>query len=230
MNYNTEYTKFADQTFYWLSMDSEELYKKHLTERYEDLKKNGWINSQITYKFNSHGFRSEEFTSDPSVMFLGCSFTCGIGMPYEKIWPTLVANRLNMRSANLGVGGTSPDTAFRMCHGYIDKIKPKLVIFLVSPGIRVEYYSRVSNHPLDLSPANQHHFYKLWIENELNYTIQKERNITAIKGLCLERNIKFVVYNSEDINRNMIVDHARDLAHFGVKSHANIANTILSLI
>src|SRR5215468_2409097 len=51
--------------------------------------------ARITYKLNAQGWRSREIVpSSPNkkIMFVGCSFTMGIGLPYEHVW-TSVATR-----------------------------------------------------------------------------------------------------------------------------------------
>ena len=129
MIYTSIYKKYASRSLNWLPMDSEELYLNNLKNpaQYELLKTHNWIDSNFTYKFNANGFRCNEFTSDPTIMFIGCSHTIGIGLPEDNTWPSIVSKKLNMACANLGQGGGSADTAFRLCHGWIDQIKPKIV-------------------------------------------------------------------------------------------------------
>ena len=78
-------------------MDTEERYLENLKLKRPEMESNGWINQEITYKFNSFAFRCNEFTSDPSILFLGCSHTVGVGLPIEHTWPTIVANNLNLK-------------------------------------------------------------------------------------------------------------------------------------
>ena len=95
-NYNSYYKEYANKSLDWLPMDTKELYEKNLKEKYQLLKQHDWIDKSFTYKFNSHGFRCEEFTNKPTIMVLGCSFTCGIGLPIEFIWPELISKNLNL--------------------------------------------------------------------------------------------------------------------------------------
>ena len=52
---------------------------------------------RITYKTNAQGWRSREIVpSSPNkkVMFVGCSFTMGIGLPYEDVWTSVATRHL----------------------------------------------------------------------------------------------------------------------------------------
>jgi hypothetical protein len=219
--YRSYYYEFRSQTLNWSGSDSIDLYEKNLKNNYSELKKYGWIDSQFTYKFNSYGFRCEEFDNKPTMMTLGCSNTFGTGLPVDKIWPELLAKDLNMKCANLGIGGGSLDTAFRMCEGYIDIINPKLVVLLEPPEVRMELFlNDINNGPSMLGPwiaehFNPYHhespppsdydpknysslittiknFTESWITNENNCYFNRKKNILAIEQICMERNIKFI--------------------------------------
>lgn len=227
-NYNSFYKYLANRKKYWLPGDTLELYKENLINRYDDLKRNNWINSRFTYDFNSLGFRCKEFTHEPSIMFLGCSYTMGLALPVETIWPELISKQLKMNCANFGISGSSSDTAFRLCHGYIDIIKPKLVIFMVPPSIRFENVNdnRVSN--VIISNPQYTDFFKLWGIDDNNSYFNNEKNILAIKMLCHERNTKLIVVKYDELHCSNSL--ARDLAHWGVESHNIFSNKLLEQI
>jgi len=242
MNHESNNKKYAGQTLNWLPTDTEELYKFNLKNRYNDLKSNGCIDNPVTYKFNSDGFRCGEFSQDPSILFLGCSFTLGIGIPIEQIWPELVAQQLNMRCANLGQGGASSDTAFRLCQGWIDKIRPKIVVFALPPAERIELI--VNSQAWFLSPAWVSHDYysnhysnylKDWIIDDDNANLNQLKNKLAIKLLCQDRGIKYVEIDphkimSQHSGHTFPMDFGRDLIHSGPIYHSNVAKMVLSLI
>lgn len=225
-NYNSLYKRYANSILEWLPMDTYELYVKNLSSRYNELKKFDWIDKTFTYQFNSHGFRCDEFSHNDSIMFLGCSHTCGIGLPVHETWASTVAETLGLHNSNLGVGGSSLDTAFRLCHGYIDLIKPKVVVLMRPPGIRFEL---VSNHEvMNINPSMPISLYESWSIDENNNYFNCERNILAIKMMCADRHIKLTVIDWTELQRTDSL--ARDLAHFGTKSHKSAAYKILNLI
>ena len=120
--------KHRNTSVNWLNTDSREEFLKNLKNDHAKLVKNGWIKNPISYTFNSEGFRSEEFTQDDSILFLGCSVTMGIGLPLVDIFPTKVSTALNLKCQNLGLAGTSSDTAFRLALHYLEKLRPKVVV------------------------------------------------------------------------------------------------------
>lgn len=229
LNHNSVYKKYANQSIDWCPMDTEILYRQNLKNNYNILHSNGWINANFKYTFNSVGFRSEEFTDKPSIMFLGCSYTMGIGLPVNTVWSELVSKQLNLHCANLGIGGGSNDTSFRLCHGWLDKINPKLVIFLSPPGHRLEL---VNNHIIKLiGPYTTEYkdFLHRWNWDDNNDYFNSLKNELAIKSLCNSRNIKYVHFSAETLH-GMMVDVARDLTHVGPKTHQLFADYVLTNI
>jgi hypothetical protein len=229
-NYDSYYKKYANQTLSWLSSDKEQLYKHNLIRRRAELERYNWIDSEITYRFNSFGFRCDEFTEVPTAMFLGCSLTIGLGLPLNAVWPELVSSSMNLKCANLGVASGAPDTAFRFCHGYIDRIKPKIVIYMTPPSGRFEISD---GSPKLCGPSNFGHFidpgiYKVWAGCDDNLFFNEEKNLLGIKMLCTERNIKFINVNSSELRTNESL--ARDLAHPGIECNHIFAHKLLNTI
>jgi hypothetical protein len=238
MNHESHNKKYAGQTLDWLPMDTEELYKFNLKNRYNELESNGWIDNPVTYRFNSDGFRCGEFSQDTGILFLGCSFTQGIGVHVEQVWPELVSQQLNMQCFNLGQGGSSADTAFRLCQGWIDKILPKIIVFALPPDNRIELI--VNGHARDVSPVwswcdHYSNYLKDWITDDDNANLNQLKNKLAIKMLCGDRGIKYVEIDPHAISsrmrgRTFPMDFGRDLMHPGPIYHSNVAKIVLSLI
>jgi hypothetical protein len=228
-NHDSFYKNYANQTLDWLQMDNEDLYKKNLKENYDLLETNGWINQKFTYKFNSHGFRCDEFSIDPTIMFLGCSNTCGVGLPVDTIWPEIVSKNLNMRCANLGIGAGSNDTTFRLCDGWIDRINPQIVILLRTYPHRLELVDSSTIYNLSLTRKNldevSREFLTKWSTDDNNGYFNDLKNHLAIQHICASRNIKFLSLEPTQLYH---VDTARDLSHCGKNSNKMFADTVLS--
>lgn len=60
-----------------------------------------------TYRANSLGFRSDEFSSETEVVFAGCSVTYGAGVPEEAIWGNILAKSMDMPASNVSRSGAS---------------------------------------------------------------------------------------------------------------------------
>jgi hypothetical protein len=219
----------------WFPNDTEELYLDNIKNNYHQLSLNGWVGRHFTYKFNSHGFRSEEFSHDNSVMFFGCSHTAGIGLPWESTWAYNVAKELNLKNFNLGMPGCGPDTAFRLANHYIPQIKPKLVIYAEPPPGRMALHSaRHKIHdfwahiePDQYNDPSFRSFYEHWLSLHENVVLHSLKHKLALEMLCIQHNIKFIYAHSDEIP---ISDHARDLGHAGEKSNMNFVQIILDRI
>lgn len=254
MNFNNKkFNKWSDDAnkeLNWYSSDTEQRYRDNLKKNHQLLLNNNWTDNSFTYKFNSSGFRCEEFTDTDSILFLGCSFTQGIGLPVESIFPTIVAKNLNLKCYNLAVHGTSADTAFRLASIYLEKLKPKICVPVLIFEHRLELlqpdtafyftgqWSMVGSDKLDVNYRKYYiEFYEKWIIQPENAELNYLKNILAINQLCNQLNIKF--YDCRDVYVNdelvSIKDYyqqeptlARDLIHPGVGMHDKIAHTILS--
>jgi len=131
------YPHLAGQEVNWLDTDSAEQYSANYndTNKRKLLEKLRWTKHNITYTFNSNGFRAPEFKkNEPNIVFLGCSFTVGIGLNISDTFSHNVSQSLGLQNYNLGKGGGSNKTAFRVGHHWIPKLKPKIVV-LMSPEI-----------------------------------------------------------------------------------------------
>jgi hypothetical protein len=230
MTHNHSNSSLANQTLLWHGTDSEELYQKNLIKNRSQLEQYNWIDQPIAYKFNSHGFRADEFDSaDPSVVFIGCSHTLGVGLPVESTWTHIVSTKLKLKNYNLGVGGSSNDTAFRLLYYWIDQLKPSLVIFLSADRTRLELHMDndqiydLSVWPTGFSMIDN--FTKSWLVNDTNSSMNYLKNTLAIKQLCNEHGIKYV---QEDVSAICAVDKARDLQHYGKKTNRGIASMFLA--
>jgi hypothetical protein len=219
----------ANQTVKWLPQDSATRYQENLKSNHLALASNGWIEKEITYKFNSSAFRCEEFTPDPSILFLGCSHTIGIGLPIEHTWSTIVADKLNLKCYNLGQGGGSTDTAYRLGSHWIPKILPKIVVLLLPEMYRLEVVGEQYVEFLTpMSPPSCYsEFYKIWSYCDANSQLNSEKNTLALAHVSKMNGCKFISVESSIFKGP---DRARDLVHLGLQSNLNFSNTVLTLI
>lgn len=101
---------------------------------------------KISYKFNSRGFRDEEWPEDIETLrrciwCFGDSFTVGLGCPYENIWAKSLESqynnaisswvpdkKLSVRTINVSMDGASNEWIARKVLRVIEEINPKLII------------------------------------------------------------------------------------------------------
>jgi hypothetical protein len=111
--------------------------------------------SEVSYKLNSFGFRSDEFTANHNedhVLFIGCSVTYGTGVPLEKMWSKLLYDKLRETRPlsgyfNLSYPGAASTEIIFNAMKYIKKYgAPKEIYFMLPEmmrGIHVEKSSAI---------------------------------------------------------------------------------------
>lgn len=237
---------FADQELEWLPTDTKENYEKLIQD--PDHRKYfaelGWDRpGAITYKFNSYGFRADEFDDQPCMVALGCSYSVGIGLPDQSTWARKTATALDLKCANLSWGGYSADSCFRMAEYWVPRLKPKYVCMLVPPKHRVELLldeEALSNRQFPVEvfmPGSQSSLFrpddqylKHWFLNDENAKINQRKNVLAIRQMCADLNIPCAVYYAEDHmpwSREEI-GYARDFMHAGPKIHDQLAKKMVN--
>jgi hypothetical protein len=227
-------TKYANKLLYWVEGDSMERWEKKFNDaNYQGFfKLNGWTHEHaIEYKFNSHGFRCKEFDNEASYIALGCSHTSGTGLPVEKTWPHLLFEMTNIPVLNLGVGGASLDTCFRLLDYYVNNLNI-LGVFVLEPEIyRFEMF--IDETPTCFLPKHFEHshphleIYKHWISSEENSAVALKKNRYCMQYICDMHNINLV---SIEKSPTAYPDFARDLQHHGFESQKRFAETFYRLI
>ena len=140
--FRTFYQDRKNTTTVWNPGDTEENYKP--------LNLNGpnYTVDDFSYTFNSDGFRCDEFSevSDFPVVFTGCSYTEGIGLPLHEMWTTHLINRLKKElpgaripTWNMGLGGSGIDYTARVFVEFAPILKPKYMFYLLGSIHRREF-------------------------------------------------------------------------------------------
>jgi hypothetical protein len=101
----------------------------------------GYKDVRITYKTNAHGWRSREIdpaSPNKKIMFVGCSFTMGIGLPYEDVWTSVATRHLEavlgepVEQHNFGYGAHGNDFFAMVVHQVLPILKPDFLVVLFS--------------------------------------------------------------------------------------------------
>lgn len=218
-----ECSEYANQTYQWIGSDTKENWRKNLLneDHHRILIKNGWDNPlSIDYRFNSHGFRCAEWDQiQTHNIALGCSHTQGVGLPLKYTWPYKLSFLLKQSVLNLGVGGGSLDTCFRILNHYIDKIKISNVYLLEPEPYRFDFYLEEWK---TLTVHEHSSIYKAWALFDENSKMNQIKNQLAIQQLCDSRNIKLVTLSCSN-RPSFKNDWARDFAHNGIKWNERVA-------
>jgi hypothetical protein len=88
----------------------------------------------ITYEFNSRGFRDNEWPTDleNAIWCLGDSTTVGIGAPITHSWPFQLSKTTDIATINLGIRAIDNYTISEIAREIILNIRPKNILILWS--------------------------------------------------------------------------------------------------
>jgi len=229
------YSRLAGKTTQWDTTDSEENYLKNIkdTVSKQKLMNAGYDDQCISYKFNSHGFRSSEFDQKFDVVCFGCSFTMGTGVKNEHTWPARLSQITDLNVANLGQAGSSNDTAFRLADHYLKFLLPRWAVWLQTDNHRLEIIDEHNNVAVNILSTDSDNWYgdnyfvKTWMTSEINQTLNLKKNTGAFENLCKSLNIVPIIIPYTQFNYN---DVGRDLVHPGQQSYTDLALKIKKLI
>lgn len=230
----------AGKTEYWEGTDSEKRFRRNMkhTDTREILEKNDWVNTTIEYKYNSQGFRCDEFEDTDCIVTLGCSYTFGTGLPNNDTFAQRVADYYSLKNYNLGLPGSSNASCFRMAYRWIPILKPKFVVFAQPHRERISIQQE-NGYEMHIKASHifEHHlkpyrpWYKMFIENDTNVLLEYEKNTMAVKYICQTNNIPLINFEIEDYLPNeKTIDYARDLLHYGNKTQQRLTDMIIKQI
>lgn len=104
-----------------------------------DLKNDG----SIVYDMNEHGYRSDSLKnkSDFNTLTLGCSWTMGVGVENDFIWPNLIHNRIGKGNLfNYGNYGVSTSFVAKTFYKFVSsQFNPDLVLIMWPGFSRRDY-------------------------------------------------------------------------------------------
>jgi hypothetical protein len=222
--------QYRGQTVYWSGSDNLERYQTNCksSTKKQLLDQLGFTDTNITYKYNSYGFRDEEFDHRLCGLAFGCSHTQGVGLPVNSTWTRILSDLSGTWVWNFGVAGSSLDTVFRLLDFWLPYFNPEFVVVCVPGSSRVEVFDH--NNPETLLAGSHDHedrlknFYKLWASSDNNIDIARRKNLLAIEKLCNDRNIQLITNDSQQLCD--CAANARDLLHAGPVGNREFAKKI----
>jgi hypothetical protein len=198
------------------------------TQQYypSDTKEAQTYEADIEYRFNDEGFRCDinmnDFEGKNVNLFLGCSNTLGIGVNLEDTWCWHVNHRHGGVMCNMGQGGGSAETSYRLLNSWIGIVKPQKVFMLSPPATRREFWMS-ENQPEIFGPRSTLPD-KMIAEREIQ--VNRIRVVDAIENVCNKYNASFHYVYFRPIYetwRGVFLDYGRDGAHPGIKTHVEIS-------
>jgi hypothetical protein len=203
-------------------------------------------NVKITYNRNLHGHRCKnisEIDFDNYILFAGCSHTEGIGLELEKTYPYLVSKELNCDYYNLGIGGCGVDVVIHNLIVWLNTYKKPKAIIVQWPVAERFLHSLENPHKVSISdPHSSLLEVGSWTANEVeNEFLVIGDYIHYFKTVEALAKIKIKSFDIPQIHINILLqpgffrkdyinligdDLARDLMHYGIKSHQEFANDV----
>ena len=199
----------------------------------------GWVAVELLYKFNTEGFRDDEFDQQPSGLALGCSHTQGVGIHSSDTWPKQLEKMLGQKVWNLGVNGSSLDTCYRFLEYWIDHLDIKFVVCAVPEILRFEVL--VGQNPCwqsILPSVNKQqglfdkvnwleNYVKHWVTHDQTSELNRRKNLLAMQAICDKHNVPFYYDLLEDFRDGSC---ARDFQHCGPSANHALAEKFANKI
>ena len=127
----------------YYSTDSEARHRQCIKHGDHNYDPELWNNTEISYKFNSLGFRTPELSevislTDPWFLALGCSYTVGVGISQSDRWSDQLSLLQNMPHINLAMAGAGLDYCVYQSRLWLRNLseRPDFVVVQHSEGVR----------------------------------------------------------------------------------------------
>jgi len=181
----------------------------------------------ITYEFNGHGFRSDDFTekSDINILTCGCSLTVGVGVDQHEIWPYRLKKLIEAETGksvtvwNLATSGASGDYVARSLWKVRSELQSDFVFVYWPPDTRLELLKNKHEQLLTQVFIEDANFPKL--ASNLSYlTANKNKNQILAQLISIKK--------IAELSNVHISATARDNMHPDPKWHTDVANQFLA--
>ena len=189
----------------------------------------------ITYQLNSLGFRDSDWDKKPKTvdLYLGCSFTFGIGLHLKDVWTSKLQAQLNHPFLNGGIPGSGIIPQYRLLMYLLKRFKIRNVFHLFPyTHPRYEYYDLEHYHSFNLNDApNGHPLFTPENVSTLNHAFLK-----GLERVCNENKINYIRLNKIpkwDVNMDtqpLTQIYGRDLLHVGPAFHDIIKDEFFNKI
>lgn len=195
----------------------------------------GWRIDSVEYRYNNHGFRSDDDwdVSDrgAGAMFLGCSITEGIGLNIEQTWGYRMSRHLGGRFYNMGQSGTGIETQYRLMRAWAPVLMPTAILTLGAIGPRREVLRDNGTNPLLIgawTPYDEMGNTDFGLLSEADHRLSTERTLDAMRYTATRLGIPLYVPSIEagDRARQRYLDTkelARDGMHHGPGYHEELS-------
>lgn len=198
----------------------------------------------VEYRFNSRGFRDDEWPQDLSqaVWCVGDSFTVGLGCPWDHTWPRVLAQKLDRRTINVSLDGASNDWMARKIIEISREIAPQWIVVQWS-------YTDRREHPDATLPDEERRIRRQPDATDRDSIINLKENINLVENSRGETQIihsTIPMFSASAISRSLLLkkhcpanrwipyfqnlDFARDSWHYDIKTSTWFAEQVSKII
>lgn len=139
---------------------------------------------EITYCYNSRGFRDNEWPVNDSelknaIWCVGDSFTVGLGVPWEHTWPYRLSKITGKRTVNVSMDGASNQWISRSVQDIVKYVNPQYLVVMWSYTHRREmskdlllaqrwqqFYNNIKDESWPDADYHSRHQLPQWIQQE----------------------------------------------------------------
>lgn len=215
----------------WNSTDNPSQFLDNMSKKDKAaiLQLNGHSKENIEYRYNNLGFRSDDdYNLDsPStgVMFLGCSFTIGVGLNIEDTWAYKLSKLQGGCFYNFAQEGSGAETAYRMLLAYAERLKIKRVYHHnVHDGHRREFYDGFKWKLMGPWSYDACPFVSRYMTHPLELYVNSARMDDAMIGFSKRTGIEIFrldrEYEMQAVSQTITnKSYGRDLLHYGKVYH-----------
>jgi hypothetical protein len=160
-----------------------------------------WHKETFDYTFNSRGWRMNKEIEDVDysnyLLFLGCSYTVGIGLPVEETFPAIIAQQTGRDYINAAQGGTSTYYSWHTCIDLIATLPGAPGAIVINwPALHRNMYWQANGQPVHCSPRLMNNvpaefktgFTSHWM-NETDLVNKFNKARLSLQLLCAAKNI-----------------------------------------
>ena len=194
-----------------------------------------WYNTPVTYTFNSSNLRMnhdvETVLRSDYIIFFGCSYTVGVGVPLEKTYAYLVSSSVKMPYINAGIAGASPEYVFLNILNYLSTVPKKPNCMIVNwpddhRGFFIDDDKKMKTlFPFFDPPEKWRGYYKDFILNDVNREEKFLLYKKLIENFVKSYKINYFQFTQASLEHNMIFSGLEKILH---PSHSN-ENTLANL-
>lgn len=166
-----------------------------------------WYDKNITYKFNSEGYRMdkeiEDINFDNYFAFFGCSYTVGAGLPLEETFAYRIATAMNVEYVNGATVGASVEFILHNITQLLTTApnKPKCIVINWPELSRTMYWEE--DEVTFMLPNSLHTVKNHWSKSYEQF-VMEETHINnrfkmirkLIQLICKEGNIKLFEFST----------------------------------